>query len=182
MIIFIRIATTKDNYKFDVDLHKQLQGTRLEMMWWFECIQAGSHWKFECIQGGSTGNFLHSRCMGQYKVLRRFGFNLSKLEESLRVWKDQIFNVKDLISYHTPADILLFLIHIPQFLQVNSHFQISSHLHLQFIHKHIKIPHLGDWGILKDEIASTADREYQRYLVHWRGRLVRTPNYMIFEP
>jgi len=46
---------------------------------------------------------LHTRRMGQYRVLRRFGSNAYELDIPRDLEINPVFNVEDLTLYHTPV-------------------------------------------------------------------------------
>jgi len=106
---------------------------------------------------------LHTR--GPYRVLRRFGSNAYELEIPRELGINPVFNVEDLTPYRTQVDYSAVIPDPPSSTAASSQsFPVPPPPSLRRHHTE----EIED--IFEDEIVSTADGGYQRYLVHWRGR------------
>ena len=108
---------------------------------------------------------LHARRIGPYRFWRRFGSNTYELEIPRELGINPVFNIENLTLYRTPVDYPVVIFDPPSSTFTSTQpFTVHSPLPSRRHHTE-KIEEN-----LKDEIVSTADGGYQRYLVHWRGR------------
>ena len=113
-----------------------------------ERIPSGAFWK------------LHVRRVGPFKILKKVGPHAYVIDLSLEYWISSTFNVSDLIKFKEPA------------MKPNDPFEptfFESEPHLECPQALVKEWHDEIDRILNEQIRSTRDRDYYRYLVHWQG-------------
>ncbi|XP_038972521.1 uncharacterized protein LOC120104756 [Phoenix dactylifera] len=112
---------------------------------------------------------LHARSMRPYKILKRVGSNAYVVDIPSDFGINPVFNVEDLVAYRGPTTIPADPFNEPD-TDLTSNFETISPTPV--LPPVPFSPQITDTmeQILDDQIVSTQNGGYQRYLVRWHGR------------